>query len=166
MGAAIDQPVILRAAQAGDSAALQSMVLALAAEIGEEKRVESQPEDFLRLGFSEPACFQALLAEQGGHAVGMCLYFFSFSSWMGSRGVYVQDLYVAPGQRGTGLGRKLMAETARIAGQQGARYLRLSVDRSNVSAQSFYKSLGMKYSDNELVFKAIGDDFKTLMLLD
>ena len=138
------------------------MILALADETGVEMKVTSCPEDFARLGFCDDPCFYALLAEQNGTPVGMCLYFFSFSSWMGQRGVYVQDLYVAASQRGTGLGRRLMAETAKIAAQQGASYLRLSVDRSNVSAQHFYSGIGLNHADNEMIFKAMGDSFKLL----
>ncbi|HMB60532.1 MAG TPA: GNAT family N-acetyltransferase, partial [Xanthomonadales bacterium] len=81
----------------------------------------------------------------------------------GRRGVYVQDLYVAPSERGTGLGRKLMAETARVAAEQGATYLRLSVDRSNESAQAFYNGIGLHPARNELIFKVTGKDFQSLI---
>lgn len=157
------ETVIIRAAQAEDATVIHAMILALAEDVGSEMRVESTADDFLRLGFSSPELFKALIAERGGEAVGLCLYFYSFSSWMGRRGVYVQDLYVAPGQRGTGLGRKLVAETARIAAEQGATYLRLSVDRSNVSAQSFYSGIGMQPAQNEMIFKVSGKDFQALI---
>jgi len=161
------ETVIIRAAQAEDAAVIHAMILALAHDISSDIdpviRVESTADDFLRLGFGDPAHFHALIAECGEEAVGLCLYFYSFSSWLGRRGVYVQDVYVAPSERGTGLGRKLMAETARVAAEQGATYLRLSVDRSNESAQAFYNGIGLHPARNELIFKVTGKDFQSLI---
>lgn len=142
------------------------MILTMASDIATGGPVLSQPDDFRRFGFSDPPCFHALIAEQGGRAVGLCLYFFSFSSWKGRRGVYVQDLFVDASQRGTGLGRRLMAETARRAGEQGAVFMRLSVDRGNPAAQAFYSKIGMEMAEHECIFNAVGEKFEALKHLD
>jgi GNAT superfamily N-acetyltransferase len=161
-----DSEVIVRAATAADAEAIHAMILLLARDTATGRPVSSTPDDFRRFGFSAAPCFQALLAERRGAPVGLCLYFFSFSSWMGKRGVYVQDLFVDDSERGTGLGRKLIAETARRAGEQGAGFMRLSVDRKNLGAQSFYSKIGMERAEYEVIFKAVDAGFEALKQLD
>lgn len=162
MAQAVTGPVIIRAATAEDASAVHTMIRTMAADMGMAERIHSQASDIERYGFSDPPCFYGLIAEEAGKPVGLCLYFFSFSTWMGRRGVYVQDLYVDSSQRGTGLGRKLIAETARRAGVQGATYMRLSVDQGNTAALEFYSRIGMEHSPHENIFRAVGDRFEAL----
>lgn len=136
------------------------MELARATSLGE--KIKSTPDDLRRLGFRDKPAFHALLAEQAGNPVGLSLFFYNFSSWRGALGVYVQDLYVADAVRGSGLGRKLIAETVKLGKTQGATHLRLSVDRSNTEAQDFYRKLGLKRSDREWIFQATGRAFEQL----
>jgi ribosomal protein S18 acetylase RimI-like enzyme len=155
-------PVNIRSADATDAEALHGMVVALAKFTGHEHRVSSTVEDFRRLGFAEPPAFQSLIAEQNGTAVGLCLFFYQFSSWRGRLGIYIQDLYVDPAQRGSGLGRRLVAETVRYGKQQGADHLRLSVDVENAPAQGFYQGLGMVRRDDEYIFQLAEQAFESL----
>lgn len=154
--------VTLRLGTADDADAMHAMIKAMATEAGVSDRVSSCPDDFRRYGFSGPPCFHALLAERAGVAVGLCVYFFSFSTWRGTRGVYVQDIYVAGSERGRGLARRLIAETARRGGEQGARFLRLSVDRENLAARKFYAKLGIRHAADECIYMVLGDDFEAL----
>lgn len=158
-----DQSVVtLRLATADDAGALHEMILAMAREVGEPDSISSCADDFRRYGFSDPPCFYALIAERQEVAVGLCLYFFSFSTWRGTRGVYVQDIYVAPSERGSGLAQRLISETARRAGDQGAQFLRLSVDRKNRAARKFYAKLGLRHAAGECIYMAKGSGFEAL----
>ncbi len=130
------------------------MVLALAESTDEKNKVNSTADDFLRYGFGEQPSFQGLIAEQAGKSVGLSLFFYHFSSWQGKLGVYIQDLYVNPTCRGTGLGRQLIIETVRCAKQRGADHLRLSVDSGNKNAQQFYRHLGMTWREQEQIYQA------------
>ena len=154
--------IVIRAATADDAEDLHAMLLELARATGLREKVRSRPDDFRRLGFRERPAFQALIAEREGRAIGLSLFFYNFSSWRGELGVYVQDLYVAAEARGTGLGRRLLAETTRLGRTQGATHLRLSVDRANEGAQRFYRKLGLKLSGSELMFQATGATFERL----
>jgi ribosomal protein S18 acetylase RimI-like enzyme len=154
--------VTLRLATAADADTMHALIQAMAGEVGASDRVSSCPDDFRRYGFSGPPCFHALIAERAGAAVGLCVYFFSFSTWRGTRGVYVQDIYVAGSERGRGLAQRLIAETARRAGEQGARFLRLSVDRENLAARKFYEKLGIRHAADECTYMVLGDDFEAL----
>jgi GNAT superfamily N-acetyltransferase len=155
----------IRPAIADDAESIHAMVLALAESTGMAHLVRSTPDDFRRHGFGEPKCFECLIAEQEGKAMGLCLYFFSFSSWFGKRGVYVQDIFVDPAARGTGLGKRLLAETASRAAEQGAAFMRLAVDKDNRGARAFYEHVGMVHADHDFIYKAWDKDFEALRLL-
>jgi len=156
----------LRAATIDDADAIHGMVLAMARETGATGSVTGCVDDFRRFGFSGSPSFQALIAERDGVAVGMCIYFNSFSTWRGTRGAYLQDIYVAEAERGSTLARRLIAETARRAGEQGAQYLRLSVDAQNISAQKFYEKIGLSFCETERIYMAKDDAFEALKLLE
>lgn len=154
--------LVIRAATADDAGTMHALLIDLARATGLKGKIHSRPDDLRRLGFRERAAFQALLAERGGTPVGLSLFFYNFSSWRGELGVYVQDLYVAAEERGSGLGRELIAATVNAGKAQGATHMRLSVDRSNSSAQAFYRNLGLRLADEELIFQATGRDFQRL----
>jgi GNAT superfamily N-acetyltransferase len=154
--------VVIRAATPDDAESLHALLLGLARATGLKEKIRSKPDDFRRLGFRDKPAFQALIAERGGKPVGLCLYFFNFSSWRGEMGIYVQDLYVADEARSAGLGRRLLAETVRLGRAQGATHLRLSVDRANVRAHRFYRRLGLKAQEHELIFQVTGAAFERL----
>jgi len=154
-------PTIRRATEA-DAAAIHAMVLDLAAAIGMTDQVASRVSDIRDHGFGADPAFEALIAEHDGAPVGLCLFFETFSTWAGRRGVYVQDIYVAEAARGLGLGRKLLAEAAAISRARGGSYLRLSVEAANDSAQAFYTRIGLTWSSTERIYHARGDDFAAL----
>jgi GNAT superfamily N-acetyltransferase len=154
--------IAIRLATAEDAAKIHGMIVALARATGVRQKVTSKPEHFLRHGTGEAPAFQALIAERAGTPLGLCLFFYSFSSWRGELGVYVQDLFVADDARGRGLGRRLIAETIRFARARGATYLRLSVSRENMAAQVFYRSIGMTESADECIYQLAGAEFERL----
>jgi GNAT superfamily N-acetyltransferase len=138
------------------------MILSMAAEMGLSNRVSSCVEDFSRFGFGDSPCFHSVIAERDGDILGMCLYLFTWSSWRGTRGVYVQDIYLRGSERSVGLGQQLLAEVARRAGVEGAKFLRLSVARENLKARSFYQKLGLKLHEEECICMATGAEFEAL----
>ena len=77
-------------------------------------KVASSVADIREQGFGADPAFEALIAEQDGAAVGLCLFFESFSSWDGRRGVYVQDIYISETARGLGLAAARPAEARRV----------------------------------------------------
>jgi ribosomal protein S18 acetylase RimI-like enzyme len=102
----------------------------------------------------------ASVAETDGAAfAGLCLTFPSFSTWMGTPGIYVQDLFVADAFRGRRIGERLLHAVARRGQEKGARYMRLSVDVENPRAQAFYDRIGIRHSRDELIHMIKGADF-------
>ncbi|WP_319532365.1 GNAT family N-acetyltransferase [uncultured Cohaesibacter sp.] len=157
------EPMIrFRMAQKSDASLLHRMVGELAAFLGDQGKHTATVADYEAFGFGERPAFDALIAELEEKPLGMCLYFGSFSTWMGKPGLYIQDLYVSDDARGLGLGRKLVERVAEIGRGRGCQYLRLSVDAANVSAQGFYEACGFRWSDAEKLYAAKGEAFLAL----
>jgi GNAT superfamily N-acetyltransferase len=99
-----------------------------------------------------PALF-GHVAEVDGQVVGMALWFLNFSTWDGVHGIYLEDLYVTPEQRGGGLGRKLLETLAQECVAKGYSRLQWSVLNWNEPSIGFYKSLGAVPMDEWTVMR-------------
>ncbi|HLQ19612.1 MAG TPA: GNAT family N-acetyltransferase [Tabrizicola sp.] len=75
---------------------------------------------FARLLGSDPRDFSALVADRDGQLVGLAHYLFHRHCWKIEEVCYLQDLYVTPEARGTGLGRALIEAVYAAADAQGA----------------------------------------------
>jgi GNAT superfamily N-acetyltransferase len=135
----------IRTATAADVPSLLRLLQAMAAEAGES--VGSTEASLLEHGFGATPRFRALLADVDGDPAGLCLYFAEYSTWRGQMGLYVQDIYVSPLARGSGMGRRLLAAALRDADWAPA-FLTLMVARRNTSARAFYAGLGMGLRDD------------------
>lgn len=113
-------------------------------------------------GFGEKSHFEALIAEAEGVPVGLVLYFYTYSTWRGCLGVYVQDLHVVERFRGQGLGRLLLAAAAQRGRADGCTHLRLSVDPSNEAALTFYRAVGLEPRRDETICQAADEAFHHL----
>jgi ribosomal protein S18 acetylase RimI-like enzyme len=154
--------VVVRLAGRADAPAIYDLIRELARARGALHKVRSTLEGIERDGFGPDPAFEALIAEVDGRAVGLCLFFGSYSTWRGSRGIYVQDLIVADSARSLGVGQRLLAATAALARARGGSYLRLSVDDDNVRAQTFYRRSGFGHSESELIYVLDEGDFTGL----
>ena len=153
---------LIRLAERGDAEAIHAMIVALAAATDDRRRVKSTPRDFAAHGFGPDALFETLIAERGGGPVGLCVFFFSFSSWLGEPGIYIQDLYVRNEERGRGLGRRLLSAAAAHGLGGRASHLRLSVHSQNSAARDFYARIGMDHRDEEETYHVGGEAFLAL----
>ncbi|HEY6631536.1 MAG TPA: GNAT family N-acetyltransferase [Rhizobiaceae bacterium] len=130
--------------------------------MGDPQKVTSTSDDIRRFGFGDAPAFEALIAEADGACAGLCVFFASFSTYRGEPGVYVQDLFVDPALRGSGIGARLLQRLAAVTRQRGGGYIRLSVDVANADAQAFYTKLGLAHSRSERIHAAYDDDFDRL----
>jgi ribosomal protein S18 acetylase RimI-like enzyme len=73
---------------------------------------------------------------------GFALWFLNYSTWEGTHGIYLEDLYVRPEARGRGYGRALLRELARTAVERGYARVEWSVLKWNEPSIGFYRSLG------------------------
>jgi len=154
--------ITIRPATSEDAAAVHSMIIELARSTHAQAKVSSTRQDIgSAMSGSDPA-MHALLAENDSKSVGLAVFFLTFSTWRGARGVYLQDLYVTENMRGTGLGKRLIAAVVAWATERGADHLRLSVDRDNASARAFYENIGLSFRDDEMIFDIVGKAFRRL----
>ena len=110
-----------------------------------------------------PALF-GHVAEHGGEVVGVALWFLNFSTWRGTHGIYLEDLYVQPGHRGRGLGKELLRQLAAVCTERGYSRLEWSVLDWNTPSIEFYKAAGAVPMDEWTVFRLTDDaltDFAT-----
>lgn len=105
---------------------------------------------------------EALIAEVHGTPVGFALFFHNFSTFLGRRGLYLEDLFVRPEYRGAGIGRRLLAEVAALAVARGCQRLEWSVLKWNAPAIGFYRALGAVPLDEWTTFRLAGDTLATL----
>ncbi len=136
--------ITIRPALASDAPLLLELIRGLAEyERLAHEVVATEAQLAAELGAAQPVV-HALIAELEGSPVGFALYFFSFSTFLGRQGLYLEDLYVRPQARSHGIGRALLAELARRAAERSCGRLEWSVLDWNVDAQRFYTDLGAR----------------------
>ena len=116
--------------------------------------------------FGERPAAEVLVGEVDGEPAGFALFFHNFSTFLGKRGLYLEDLFVRPAARGVGLGRHLMAALARIAVQRDCGRFDWSVLDWNAPALGFYRSIGATGMDEWTVQRLEGDALRALAAHD
>jgi GNAT superfamily N-acetyltransferase len=132
----------IRPAAPGDEPALLSLIRALARFERLEDTVTGSAEMLARDLFGDrPAC-EALLAEDGGVAVGYALYFTTYSTFLTKPGIWLEDLFVLESHRRRGIGLALLTEVRRIAEARGCGRFEWSVLDWNEKAIALYERFG------------------------
>ena len=143
----------IRTATEADIPDILRLVRALAVyEHEPAETVRMSEADLRRYGFGPHPYFEVLLADNDGRAVGFALFFHNFSTWQGRPGIYVEDLFVEEPARGLGLGRRLIAEIARIAKARDCRRIDLWVLRWNPT-RDFYHRIGLNHMEEWLPYR-------------
>lgn len=112
--------------------------------------------------FSGNSNVETLLAFYEGRPAGFALYFFNYSTFKASKGLYLEDLYVNEEERGKGIGKRLLVELARIARNERCARFEWSVLDWNEPAINFYKSIGAKAMDEWTVYRLEGEGINKL----
>jgi GNAT superfamily N-acetyltransferase len=151
----------IRPARAGDTALILDFIRALAQYEHLENEVLATEQDLLRDGFpTAPGAqvrFHCLLAEWDGAPAGFALYFYSYSTFQGRAGVWLEDLFVKPEFRGRGIGKALLLEVARIAVREGCGRYSWQVLDWNAPSIDFYRSLGARLMSQWLTMRVDGE---------
>lgn len=153
---------VIRAAMPSDAPAILQLIKELAAYERSEGEVQATEADVAASLFGPDPKAWALLADDGGEVVGLALYFLNYSTWTGRHGIYLEDLFVRPSQRGRGTGRALMAALAQEAVRRGCARFEWAVLDWNESAIGFYRSLGAEPQNEWTVYRLTGDALERL----
>ncbi len=120
-------------------------------------------EDALRqVLFGPSPAAEVVLGWEGTTPVGIAIFFHNFSTFLGKRGLYLEDLFVKPEYRGRGYGRRLLAHLATLAVERDCGRLEWSVLDWNTPAIGFYRKLGAVPMDEWTVFRLTGDALTAL----
>ncbi len=147
----------IRKATPADLGDILQLIRDLAAYEREPDAVQATVESLHGTLFGPTPTAEAIVAEVDGEVVGVALYFTNFSTWSGRDGLYLEDLYVKPEARGTGLGKALLRRIARIAVARGCARVEWAVLDWNAPAIAFYRSLGAVAKDEWTVYRLDGD---------
>jgi GNAT superfamily N-acetyltransferase len=107
--------------------------------------------------FGKRPAAEVLIAYLGDEPVGFALFFHNYSTWLGKRGIYLEDLFVRAAARKHGVGFALLRALARIALERDCGRVDWAVLTWNELAISFYRQIGAKSMDDWMTFRLTGD---------
>lgn len=110
----------------------------------------------------DPNAFAHVAQGASGEVVGIAVWFLNFSTWDGSHGIYLEDLYVRSGERGAGHGKALLATLAKECVDQGYTRLAWSVANWNTPSIAFYESLQAKAQDEWTTYRLTDGPLRAL----
>lgn len=155
-------PSGIRPAQVADVTTIHDLICDLATYERARDEVKATPDQLRTALFGPAPAAYALVAEVDGQVVGFALYFLSYSTWEGVHGLYLEDLYVRPGHRGSGLGTALLSSLAAIAVARGYTRVEWSVLDWNTPSIEFYRSLGAVAMDEWTRFRLTDETLSQL----
>ncbi len=143
-----------------------ALILSFIRELAEYERLSdkvSATEDVLReeLFGSRPGA-EAIIGYDKDEPVSFAVFFHNFSTFVGRRGLYLEDLFVKPESRGKGIGRAMLAYLAKLAEERQCGRLEWAVLDWNEPAIKFYQSLGATPMDDWTTFRLTGDALERL----
>ena len=155
--------LVIRAATPDDAALIHRFICELAAyERAPAEMVEATPAS-LRAQLTEPRPpFECLIAESAGQPSGFALFFETYSTWRGRRGIWLEDLFVRESERGHGIGKALLAHVAAIAFERGSGRLEWAVLDWNTPAIDFYLGLGAEAMSAWTIMRLSGEPLAAL----
>lgn len=142
------------------------LILSLIRELAEYERLSHEvvaTEDTLRDSlFGERRVAEVLLGYIGDEPASFALFFHNFSTFLGRPGIYLEDLYVKPEFRGSGVGSAMLVRLARLARERSCGRLEWSVLDWNEPAIGFYEMLGASPVSGWTVYRVTGEALEEL----
>lgn len=152
----------IRAAKPGDIGTVYALVAALAEYEKLTHELVATPQMLGEALFRDKPTVFCDLAEWDGKPVGFALWFLNFSSFAGTNGIYLEDVFVEPAHRGKGIGKALLVHLAKICVERGYARMQWSVLDWNAPSIEFYKSLGGVMLDDWTLCRVSGGALKNL----
>ena len=147
----------VREAMPSDAATIVRFIRELADYEKALHEVQATEESVRASIFGEGSVTQALIAERDGAAIGMAVWFFSYSTWQARNGLYLEDLYVTPDARGSGAGKAMLRRLAQIALEAGCGRFEWSVLDWNEPSIRVYEAIGAEPQKEWIRYRLAGD---------
>jgi diamine N-acetyltransferase len=154
--------ILLRPAQSGDVGLISDFIRELADYERLSHEAEASPADLSAALFCRHPRVFCELAEWDGEPAGFALWFYTFSTFKGRHGIYLEDIYVRPAHRGRGIGRALLARLARRCAAEDLGRLEWAVLNWNAPSIAFYERLGARPMSDWTIYRLAGDALGTL----
>jgi len=154
--------VLIRRAVLGDEEIVFGFILSLAKYEKLEHEVSATKSDIVKELFSSNPKVFCEIAELDGVPVGFALWYYTFSTFKGHHGIWLEDLFVDPHIRGAGIGKKLMRFLAKKCVDENLSRFEWWVLNWNKPSIEFYKSLGAMMQDEWSVCRLDGEALKQL----
>lgn len=149
-----------------DVPVILSLIKALADYEKLSHQVVATEGDLARSLFGAKPVAEVVIAWERDDAVGFALFFHNFSTFLGRPGLYLEDLFVSPGWRGRGVGRRLLSHLAALARERGCGRFEWAVLDWNEPAIAFYRRMGAELLDDWRICRVTGDALATLASSD
>ncbi len=156
------QALTLRLANPDDVGLILEFIQGLAEYEKLAHEVVADEDGLRRTLFGDRPAAEVVLADYEGEPAGFALFFHNYSTFLARPGLYLEDLYVRPEQRGRGIGKALLARLAAIAVERGCGRFEWSVLDWNEPAIRFYEAIGAKALEGWTVFRVTGDALASL----
>ena len=157
-----NENLTIRPATSADVPIILELIKALATYERAPDEVTATEETLGEVLFKKKPAAEVLLAFEDERAVGFAVFFHNFSTWLGRPGLYLEDLFVRPENRGKGYGRALLVRLAKIAQDRNCGRMEWAVLDWNEPAINFYRKLGAKPMDGWTVFRLTPDEIAKL----
>lgn len=147
----------LRAAEPRDADSIVELIRELAEFEKLTHLLQVTPDKLRPQLFGERPVAEAMVAEVGGEVVAFALFFTNFSTFLAQPGLYLEDLYVKPAQRGRGIGEAMLTRLGRLAVERGYGRFEWSVLDWNENAMRFYRRMGATVMPDWRICRITGD---------
>lgn len=150
----------IRQATVNDSSLILRFITELAIYEKAENEVIATQQDIEHSLFGRDSTAFAVICSINNEPVGFAVYFFNYSTWLGKRGLYLEDLYVSPKYRGSGAGKAILKHLAETALANNCGRFEWSVLDWNEPAIQFYRSIGAKVQDEWVGYRLEGSSLE------
>lgn len=150
-------PFQIRAATLADADQIFALVTELAAYEKLSAEVDATPSCLAQALFGSAPRVFCDMAEYDGESVGLAIWFYTFSTFRGRHGIWLEDLYVRPALRGRGIGKALLSRLAERCLSEDLARLEWSVLDWNTPSIAFYKAMGAVLMDEWTNCRCEGD---------
>ena len=154
--------LVIRPGTVADVPVILELIRELATYERAPNAVRATEEQLVDVLFGPRPAAEVVLALEEEMPVGFAVFFHNFSTWLGQPGLYLEDLFVRPEQRGKGYGWALLVHLAKIARDRGCGRMEWAVLDWNEPAIQFYRRLGAAPLEEWTVFRLTRDGIAEL----
>ena len=155
--------MLIRPAEPHEAPLIRELIQELAIFEISPQSAQASLEDLSAAFFPpSPAVFCDFVEDETGTVQGFAIWFLNYSTWTGTHGIYLEDLFIRPAARGNGYGQALLAHLAKICVDRGYHRLQWWVLDWNRSAIEFYQGFGATLMDEWTTMRLEGEALKVL----